>query len=196
MPIIGTIASSYLQSTSSYESIQTITVTGSTASSIDFSTVPSGYKHLQLRITARSIYSVDAVSPYLRFNGDSNSNYILKQVYFDGTSNTNGSNASSATTAVIASQIVSNYGSGSTNIFSPVIIDITDYANTNKFKTVRSIGGWTSNGTANYQWQYRGGIWRSTNAITSINITVDGGGNSNRNFEIGSVFALYGIKGK
>ena len=54
MPILGVIASQITGhlSTNSFESIQTVTVGSGGQSSISFSSIPSTYKHLQLRCFA------------------------------------------------------------------------------------------------------------------------------------------------
>jgi hypothetical protein len=60
------------------------------------------------------------------------------------------------------------------------IIDILDYANANKYKTVKGLSGtyWGASGA-----------WRNSSAVTSV--TVFG---SNGNFGANSTFSLYGIK--
>jgi hypothetical protein len=71
--------------------------------------------------------------------------------------------------------------------WSNTIIDILDYTNTNKNKTMRSISGFDRNGGGTV------GIWSvlystNTNAITSL--ILSGGGSYIAN---GSRFDLYGI---
>ena len=74
-------------------------------------------------------------------------------------------------------------------MFSAHIIDILDYTNTNKYKTVRNLGGFDTN-SAQYGYISLGSVsWRNTNAITSISFTLDG-----NNFTQYTQFALYGIK--
>jgi hypothetical protein len=79
-------------------------------------------------------------------------------------------------------------------VFGSLIMDILDYANTNKYKTTRGIIGFDTNGTvAGYGGRVGliSGNWRSTSAITSITFTVDNAANYSAN----SKFSLYGIKG-
>jgi hypothetical protein len=68
-----------------------------------------------------------------------------------------------------------------------MICDVLDYANTNKFKTLRSLTGNDRNGSGSI-W-LDSGLWRSTSAITSIKFT------TGTAFAQYSQFALYGIKG-
>jgi hypothetical protein len=76
----------------------------------------------------------------------------------------------------------------STTAPTAAIIDILDYQNTNKYKTVRDLSGYDSNG-AGYLF-YRSGLWMSTTAINRLDITSTGGTLAQY-----SSFALYGIKG-
>jgi hypothetical protein len=158
----------------SYESIATTTPSGS--GSITFSSIPSTFKHLQIRCSS--------VPPtgnynYLRVNGDSGNNYSFHQLTGDG------SNAGAAAITSTNLIYINNY-SGTTSP-AVAVIDILDYTNTNKYKTVRSLGGVDSNGSGFVQ--FRTGAWLNTSAITSITIASDG------NYGSGSIFALYGIKG-
>ena len=59
------------------------------------------------------------------------------------------------------------------------------YANTNVFKTVLF-----ESGLAGTEVLRGVGLWRSTDAITSVKVACD----STAQFKIGSTFALYGIK--
>ena len=70
-------------------------------------------------------------------------------------------------------------------IFGTFIVDILDYANTNKYKTMRALDGFDANGSG-YAVLWSGN-WRSTSAVSTITIT---GGT----FAQYSSFALYGIK--
>jgi len=68
------------------------------------------------------------------------------------------------------------------------ILDVVDYKDTNKFKTARVLNGYDQNGTGIIS--LNSGLWRNTNAITSIVLATNTG-----NFAQNSSFALYGIKG-
>ena len=87
-PILGIIASSMLGVTSSYESIATTTVGALGASSVTFSSIPSTYKHLQLRWIARSnrVAAQDFVD--IRLNSDTGANYSAHLLYGDGSAAT------------------------------------------------------------------------------------------------------------
>jgi hypothetical protein len=155
------------------------------ASSITFSSIPQDYTHLQIRGISRDARAVTINSINIRFNSDSGLNYSLHAL------NGNGSSATSfAETSQSLAYIASSAGaSAGANIFSATVADILDYANTNKFKTLRSLTGVDLNGSGETKlWS---GNWRSTSAITSISLTPNG----SANFAQYSSFALYGLKG-
>ena len=164
----------------SYESIATVTVGSGGSASITFSSIPATYTHLQIRATmlnASNLYSIK-----LRFNGDTASNYSAHQLYATGSAAGAG-----AETSVDIGLI--GIGAISTSLYtSAMITDILDYADTNKYKTVRSISGADGNGTGQTKFASVG--WRSTSAVTSIFINADGS-----TFNQYTQFALYGIKG-
>jgi hypothetical protein len=76
------------------------------------------------------------------------------------------------------------------NIYGGHIVDILDYANTNKYKTTRFIGGVETNASSQSYSNFGSGNWRNTNAITSIVLFPQSG-----TFAQYSSYALYGIKG-
>ena len=187
-PMIGIMASAAMGSKqSSYESIATVTVT-STAASITFSSIPSTYKHLQIRGIGRTDYAAKTGSANVRFNADGSAIYTRHYLYGDGTSAVSGGQINQSEIDIIAT-------SGSTaaaNIFGAILIDIIDYADTTKYKTLRHINGVNFNDVSIDQSMWMAsGLWRSTAAITSIVLD----SYSTSNFVAGSTFALYGIKG-
>jgi len=181
--LIGIIASSggAAGAANDYESIATVNVGSGGASSITFSSIPSTYQHLQLRGMIKNTSS--SIFAAMRFNSDSGNNYNAHYLDGDG-----------ATTLVGAA---SNYDrayfgycgtSTQTNIFGVSVIDILDYKDTNKFKTVRVLTGVDVNGSGGYI-ELSSTAWRSTSAITDINIFFA------NNFAQYSQIALYGMKG-
>lgn len=174
--------------TNSYESIQTVTGAG-TPSSITFSSIPSTYKHLQLRIsgqTSRGTYGNDVMS--MRINGDTGANYAYHLLTGDGSSA--GSGGASSQTSIYLSYKLGTTTSGATGTY---IIDIYDYSNTSKYKTIRNLAGVDINGLiSGYggEVELSSGLWQSSSAINSITFF-----GTNANFTAASSFALYGIKG-
>jgi len=183
-PILGIIASSKLVVTSSYESIATTTLSTATAS-VTFSSIPATYTHLQIRLIGRSDRAANLDSLRIQANSDTASNYTEHGLYGDGAS----AGAFAATPqAYMQFYRIAGANAGA-SIFGAIYIDILDYANTNKFKTARSIGGADNNGSGEIY--LTSGLWRSTSAITSLTLYPGVG----TNFVQYSSFALYGIRG-
>ena len=180
--IVGLLAAA--PSLNSYESIATALGTGSSGT-ITFSSIPATYKHLQIRYIGRNSATGGTLATLrMRVNGYT-SNYPLHRILG------NGSAASAyGTTAEVYIQdiMLMPTNSAGANIYGAGVIDILDYANTNKFKTVRSLTGTDLNGSG--QIILGSGLYQQTTAITSITLEANG-----VNWLTNSSFALYGIKG-
>jgi len=169
---------------SSFQSISTVTVGAGGASDVTFSSIPATYTHLQLRGITRSTRVITQTAFKVRFNSDSGSNYSYHGLYGDGSSAQ--ADAGASTTYI---QLPRFSGESATaGIFGAGIIDILDYANTNKNKTLRALAGVDRNGGGDI-W-LNSGAWYNTNAITSITLTEASTGD----FAQYSQWALYGIK--
>jgi hypothetical protein len=181
--LIGIIASSGGGEVNSYESIATVTASGS-ATTLTFSSIPSDYQHLQIRFIGRSGFSGGGGPDNwnLSFNSDTTGTN-----YYRHTVRGNGSSADTPTgnDNIVVSSISTNFDAA--NLFGTGVIDILDYGNANKFKTVRILSGIDYNGSGFVQLESM--LWKNTAAITSITCT------QNSNWASGSRFALYGIKG-
>ena len=164
--------------------IASSTVGSGGAANITFSSIPSTYKHLQVRVLAQDD-TTSVGNLILQLNSDTGSNYTRHFITADGASVS--ASGSTAQTSIIAGQIYGNTPSSS--IMGIAIWDITDYASTTNNKTVRAIGGYDANGSGNIR--LASGLWLNTAAITSIQLKTSGGGA----FSSSSIFSLYGIKG-
>ena len=168
----------------SFESIATTTVDSYGSSSVTFSSIPATYSHLQVRAINRKTGGTWGQTR-LTVNSDTGNNYANHMLYGDGSSAASGNNG------FPINWISGGVETGTTqsaSVFGSYVIDILDYANTNKYKTTRSLGGGDNNGSG-YCW-FSSGVWMNTNAITSITLTPE-----NNNYAQYSHFALYGIKG-
>ncbi len=181
---LGLIGSFPTPVTSSFESIASQTLSSST-STISFTSIPSTYKTLQLRVLGRTDRGSNDDFVNIRFNSDSGSNYTYHIMRGDGSSVLVAPGTSQA--SIDAPWIAAS--SASANIFGTFITDIHDYASTSKNKTTRTISGYDLNGSGSLR--FSSGLWLNTAAITSITL-IPGIGT---NFVSGSVFSLYGIKG-
>jgi hypothetical protein len=179
-PILGILASSRPPvAAGDYESIATVTVGSGGSSSINFTSIPSTYQHLQVRFM--SLFTNARMD--ITFNSDSGSNYSYHLVQGNGAAS-----YAEAGTSQTSIKIWPNGNSTSSGIPNVGIIDVLDYANGNKYKTARILNGYDQNGSGIVS--LNSGLWMNTNAVTSILLAPNTG-----NFAQYSSFALYGIKG-
>ena len=188
--VVGLLNDGVIAPLNSYESISTVTVGSGGQASVTFSSIPSTYKHLQIRAIMRDQRATFGNSGQLfRFNSDTGSNYSWHNLQGDGSS-------ASARNAINQASMSGNTSAASgapTNDFGAMVVDILDYADTNKYKTIRMLSGVDVNGTvASFGGviELMSGSWRNTAAITSVTILP-----SVANIVQYSSFALYGIKG-
>jgi len=179
-PMLGIMASQIsghlFAPSGAYDSIATVAVGAGGSSTITFSSIPSTYTHLQIRATPKV---AAAVNVYYKFNSDATTtNYDYHYLYGDGTTPSTGWSSGVAVTGYI--------GYISQTQPSAMVMDILDYANTNKYKTTRTLLGVDANGTGNIELVSTS--WMSTAAITQIDIT------SAQVIAQYSSFALYGVK--
>ena len=169
----------------SYELISTAYGTGA-SNTITFSSIPSTYKHLQIRWVARTTNAANATEIRYRLNGDSGSNYWSHALVGNGSTVT-----STSSTALSAhmSQTFNVSASSTADSFGAGIIDLLDYASTTKNKTVKTFAGYAT--TAN-DVRLSSGVWNSTAAVNSFTLT---NASSTSYFTTTSRFSLYGIKG-
>lgn len=169
----------------SYESIASATVGSSGV--VEFTSIPSTYSHLQIRAITRNSSGSTDVSDLLMQVGSANSpdtgtNYSRHEMSANGTAVSGGGAANSSFMFVSPSPRNGN----TSGIFGPLIVDILDYANTNKFKTVKTLSATDMNGSG-YVY-ISSGNWRNTAAINYIRLYI-----SSVNFVTGTQFALYGV---
>jgi hypothetical protein len=158
-----------------YQSIQTSTVTGSSAADITFSNIPNTFTHLEIRF---SILCTSANDIYTQYNSDTASNYRYHLFQTNGVA------------------VYSDQNTSTGNLIGPIvaspspccgIIQIMDYANTNKFKTNKSLVNSDNNGGGYVT--LSSSMWRNTNAISTIRFY------AGQNFLVNSRVSLYGIVG-
>lgn len=154
------------------------TVLGSTATSISFTSIPGTYESLRVELSASGSA---AFSLLMRFNSDSTANYDWQQ------SNANNSTVTAAQSFADTSITVG--GISASGFACSVVVEIPGYSRSVLKKALLSrcarVDGASS---GNFYLYTIGGLWRSTSAITQIDLT---GGT----FAVGTVATLYGIKG-
>ena len=195
MPILGIIASGISGNLWSpgkdYDSIATTTVGAGGAASIDFTSIPSTYKHLQIRGIARGTIASGnyTVATYMRFNSDTATNYSSH--YLQGYTGVGTGVASGAMTSSDAIRIGGvPRDNWTASVFGATVIDILDYTNTSIYKTSRALIGSEGNSTSVYEYvEFTSGSWRSTSAVSSIRLLP-----VSNSFAQYTQFALYGVK--
>ena len=167
-----------------FESIAAAVVDASGSSTVTFSDIPQNYAHLQVRYIAKSgRVQTLAGQMVMRFNGS----YGARghNLYSDGAT----AYSNSYVPAIGEFALVAT-GTSAGSTFGTGVIDILDYANTTKNKTIKSLTGADMNGSGNIFLSSQ--LINSTTAISSITFeTLDGG----TNLQQYSSFALYGIRG-
>jgi hypothetical protein len=182
------------QVTLSFDSIATTTLS-SDSSTITFSNIPQTYKHLQVRALTKTAYTNTGVggSQYkILLNGDTSTNYSMHQFNGNGSSLSASGNGSTYYWGIA---VWNNAGGFGGSLYVPMILQIADYTNTNKYTTMMLDEGFNANSTStNTYIAKRTSVWQSTNAVTSITFDsstpyADG------IWAAGTTFALYGIRG-
>ena len=160
---------------STYESIATTTL-GSSASVITFNSIAASWTDLRIIL-------VDTPTGNLQykfqFNSDTATNYSGTEIRANGA--TLGSDRYSNENAIYA-----NWGTLASANISLITCDIFSYAGST-FKSALTTWNNDKNGSGNLE--YGAGMWRSTSAITRIDIVA-----SSNNFSTGTTATLYGIK--
>jgi hypothetical protein len=183
--IVGLLSDGVTTLPNSYESISTVLVGSGGQTTISFTSIPSTYKHLQLRGIALSS-SAGAVV-YANYNSDTGANYARHRLVGAGGNPPNAFGASGQTTFSIFGDLTGTAASPSP---AGVVMDVLDYTDTNKFTTTRILCGADRNGSGEVE--LISSLWNNTAAVTRIDLTIGGSVSS---FAQHTQFALYGIKG-
>ena len=166
-----------------YIKIASNTVGSGGAASVTFSSIPSTYTDLVVKMSTRSSSGGSvAANTYIKFNGSSAS-YSERLLYGDGTTP---NSASQATTQFNwAGQTTAGTATAST--FNNSEVYIPNYTSAN-YKSISADSVTENNATAASIY-IDAGLWSNTSAITSIAFTEQYGAN----FAQYSTFTLYGI---
>lgn len=189
--VASTTTAPAVVTSNNYASIASYVFPSSSLNTIMFSSIPQNYKHLQLRIIARSTRTfsgnaLDVLS--MRVNGD----YQTASHYLFGNSASVGSNYQPGWNAGLIVSASSSTLATNANVFSPVVIDIYNYSNTTMYKTARSTFGIEANlAYSDAAYEGIGGMmFPQLYPVSTIQIDC-----SNANFAQNTTVALYGIGG-
>jgi hypothetical protein len=151
---------------------------------VTFNNIPqTGYTDLVIQGSYRGAYAGQA-DGYMTFNGDSSALYNSSRM------NGIGSGVSSSTlNSQTQATAFGVHGSTATaNAFSAFTLFINNYSDTTRFKAFTTHPTILANNSASdVQLSIFGGIYSSTNAISSVTLNVASG------FVAGSTFSLYGV---
>ena len=165
-----------------FTKIASVSVGSGGASSIDFTSIPSTYTDLCVKISARYDQSSDN-AVYLRFNSNSGANYSYRYLYGSGAAAASAT-ASGDTRANAGIAVASSY---TASTFSNSEIYVPNYAgSTNKSFSADNVQ--ENNATTAFS-TLVAGLWSQTTAITAVNLFPASG-----NFVQYSTAVLYGIK--
>jgi hypothetical protein len=157
-----------------YDKIATYTVTGSSASSYTFTSIPSTYTDIVLIASVKN--TTNNANCKFQLNSDTGTNY--SSTWLEGVSVAQSGRESNATSAFL----YYNGGAGGNN-WTTVIANFQNYSNTTTNKTVVTKFGNT------HQVGSYVNLWRNTAAISSLKLNA-----ITDNFQVDSTFTLYGIK--
>jgi len=159
------------------------TVTLATATStISFIGIPSTYKHLHIRMSARSSNgSTDYAQ--VKFNNDNTAGNYYRHVTYTTGGIVDGVNSS--TNTYVGSVLDSTQ---TASAFAPYILDVAEYSSSSKLKTVKIFGGFNNNGGGEVS--LTSILYMSTNPITTATVTLSSGANCVQYSHI----SIYGVK--
>ncbi len=160
-----------------YEKIATTTL-GSATGTISFTSIGAGYTDLRIVMVGTM---VNSEQPYIRFNSDSGTNY--SQTFIAGS----GSSAYSQRYSSMNRIYVAIQSNWSTTNSQMAEFDVFSYSGST-FKTTLFAGSNDNNGVGVAGLDRTVGLWRSTSAITQIDIVGNG-----QNFSTGFTATIYGI---
>lgn len=180
------LAAPFVSLAGDFQSIATTSVGSGGQATVTFSSIPSTYKHLQIRAIGRTDRASQTVDSFrIQFNSITTTTQYRSH-FLLGNGSTTASADEGNTAGIVAYRTTAS--SSTSGMFGASIVDILDYADTNKHKTSRCLGGTDQNGSGEV---YLGsGVWMNTAAISRIDIVP----NSGTNFVQYTQFALYGIK--
>jgi hypothetical protein len=178
------VVASVFAPSGAYDSIATVTVGATSVESVSFTSIPQTYQHLQLRCYVK----VDSPT-WIPFsvNNDTNTQRATHLLSGGGASVSAGAGLGATTEGNYAALMgASQWGT--------IIVDVLDYANTNKNKTTRALSGVDNNGSGNATFTSVLHVTNGTTSVTSVKFDISQYG-SGAKFVQYSSFALYGIKG-
>jgi hypothetical protein len=163
-----------------FTKIASVTVGSNAPASIDFTSIPSAYTDLAIKVSARKNESGGAVNLQMLLN-DSTSGYTQRALLGDGSS------ASSFSDNTELSLMYVTSAANTANTFNSAEIYITNY--TSSASKSISVDSVTENNAATTNMSLMAGLWSNSAAINKITLRVY----SPNTLAQYSTFTLYGI---
>lgn len=184
----------YRDNGSSWESIEGTTtptldlideqILAASAATIDFSSIPSTYRHLELFLIGRSTQAAAFTNVRLELNADSGTNYDQQQTQTNNTSVTGTATVATATPLIgwVAG------ASMTANVPATIRLQLFDYARTTFQKTWLAEAMLRKGTTAADMFRLdSAGNWHNTAAINQVTLTLGAA-----SFDVGTIATLYG----
>ena len=156
--------------------------------SVTFSSLGS-YEHLQIRVSGRhNSAGSGSRTIYIRFNGDTGSNYSSHTMNAYNGSNTNADKYTGQSYVYQGGRLTGPLTPSAAN-YGASVIDVLDYQNANKNTTLQQTSGVVADYSGNSLLWFGSSLWDNTAAVTSILVYPEAG-----SFVRGTTISLYGIK--
>jgi hypothetical protein len=180
----GTAVYSPFTPTGSYDALASLSPTG--VSTLTFSGLPTGgqYSHLQIRINW--VPAATGGGLKVRFNGDTTSSYSVHRIL--GETAVARAQASTSQDSIRVGTVWIGNDPSAPTVY---VIDLLDYSNTSKYKTLRALYGTHWGSGTNGEVGLTSGLWMNSSAINSITLFDENG----NNFTTGFNASIYGIRG-
>jgi len=160
----------------------------STAATVDFSSIPSSYDHLYIRLSARSNAVATRDTIFCRVNNDSNTKYSRTNLFAGSTTMSSYDGGSQALwydfMDIPAHSLLSDAYSGG-------IIWIPNYSNTSYYTQALTYSATVSDSTTDYHWgmQNVSALYKETAAVSRLTFSLQTG-----SYMPYSVFTIYGVQ--
>jgi hypothetical protein len=161
-------------------------VTSSSAADVTFSSIPTTFRDLQIRIRGRGTTAATAVAMLMQFNADTGNNYDWQ--YVRGTTTLAQAAGSVAQSSITIGNLTA--ASATASLASALCVDVFDYRGTTFHKAAHSANGLKSNqaSASDLFTILTAGYWRSTSAINAVKVFPTAGA-----FVDNTVVSLYGV---
>ena len=160
---------------STYKLISSVSIpSGSTQSTLDFTSIPQNYQNLEIWLSVHSPSSLGTDTIGLRFNGVSTSTYYSNRVQGYGQYGQSATSVGADTRTQVG--LIDDNANSANNYFTFTKIFIPNYSGTQRKDFI-------SDSVSEYNDQYKlirlsRNIWDGTNAITSISMSIFSAGYS------------------